>query len=183
MAAEKIKTSFENKCAILSKIWMEYRDDEDFEDFVAYNDLGLPMAYMIDNGIVEIEDGSIGGNFINETFRILLSAFAIEEDLGFEELEDVFSASEGDNGRSVYDESEEEEEDIDEPASEWDKGWDKGWDDGVKAEQDRIQGLCTFYTEMYLEEGKGQKAVLWREVADALKPLEVKEYNPEDDGF
>lgn len=182
MAENEIKTTYENKCAILADVWMNYRDDEEFKDFVSYNDLGLPMAYMIANGIIESEDGSVGGNFINETFRLLLSGLGVEEDLGFEELDDVFSASEDHNGRSVYDESE-EEEDIDEPASEWDKGWDKGWDDGVKAEQDRIQGLCTFYTEMYLEEGKGQKAVLWREVADALKPVEVKEYNPEDDGF
>lgn len=181
--AEEIKTSFENKCAILADVWMNYRDDEDFKDFVEYNDLGLPMAYMIDNGIVEIEDGTVGANFINETFRLLLSGLDIEEDLGFETLEDVLAVNEDEDGRPVYNDAENEEEDIDVPGSQWDLGWDKGWDDGVKAEQTRVQELCTFYTEMYLDQGKGQKAVLWREVADALKPVEVKEYNPEDDGF
>lgn len=183
MAEEKISTSFENKCAILADIWMNYRDDEDFKDFVEYNDLGLPMAYMIDNGIVEIEDGSLGANFINETFRLLLSGLDIEEDLGFETLEDVLAVNEDENGRPVYNDSEEEANLVSAKESAWDTGWEAGWTSGVNAEQTRVQELCTFYTEMYLDQGKGQKAVFWREVADALKPVEVKEYNPEDDGF
>ena len=41
---------------------MEYRDDVEFKDFIEYNDLGLPLAYAIAEGIVEKTD--IASNFI-----------------------------------------------------------------------------------------------------------------------
>jgi hypothetical protein len=48
------ETSFENKVGILSYLWMNYRDHEDWKDFIEYNDLGLPLAYMLDNQVVEL---------------------------------------------------------------------------------------------------------------------------------
>lgn len=81
------ETTYEDKCQILSELWMEYRDDEDFEDFVNYNDLGLPLAYSITHGIVE--SNGIAAGFINETFRLLLVGLEIKEDPGFETFEDV----------------------------------------------------------------------------------------------
>jgi hypothetical protein len=65
---------------------MEYRDDTEFQDFIEYNDLGLPLAYAIAEGIVESTD--IASNFINEAFDILLSALGLE-DTGYESLEDL----------------------------------------------------------------------------------------------
>jgi hypothetical protein len=65
---------------------MEYRDDTEFQDFIEYNDLGLPLAYAIAEGIVESTD--IASNFINEAFDILLSALGVE-DTGYKSLEDL----------------------------------------------------------------------------------------------
>jgi hypothetical protein len=65
---------------------MEYRGDTEFQDFIEYNDLGLPLAYAISEGIVESTD--IASNFINEAFDILLSALGVE-DTGFKSLEDL----------------------------------------------------------------------------------------------
>ena len=65
---------------------MDYRDEVEFKDFIDYNDLGLPLAYAISEGIVEKSD--IASNFINEAFDILLSALGVE-DTGFESLEDI----------------------------------------------------------------------------------------------
>jgi hypothetical protein len=65
---------------------MEYRDDTEFQDFIEYNDLGLPLAYAIAEGIVESTD--IASNFINEAFDILLSALGLE-DTGYKSLEDL----------------------------------------------------------------------------------------------
>lgn len=65
---------------------MEYRDDVEFKDFIEYNDLGLPLAYAIAEGIVEKTE--ISSNFINEAFDILLSALGVE-DTGYESLEDL----------------------------------------------------------------------------------------------
>lgn len=80
------QTAFITKCHILAQLWMDYRDDSEFQDFIEYNDLGLPLAYAISEGIVEKTD--IASNFINEAFDILLSALGIE-DTGFKSLEDL----------------------------------------------------------------------------------------------
>lgn len=87
-----METTFENKCQILSEVWMNYRTDEDFADFVEYNDLGLPLAYVIDSGIVKCSP--MAASFINESFRLLLAGLDIKEDVGFEVLSDVLEHAE-----------------------------------------------------------------------------------------
>jgi hypothetical protein len=87
-----MKTKFKNKCRILAEIWMDYRDDAEFSDFIEYNDLGLPLAYAISTGVVEKSDRA--KNFINETFELLLAGLDIE-DTGFEDLTEVLEAENG----------------------------------------------------------------------------------------
>ena len=82
-------TSFENKTIILSDLWLNYRNDEDFVDFVSYNDLGLPLAYAISEGIVDSTETA--SNFINETFDLFLAGVGVD-DTGFESLDDVLMA-------------------------------------------------------------------------------------------
>ena len=80
-------TTFENKCAILADIWINYRNDEQFEDFINYNDLGLPLAYMLDSDIVAKTDKCVP--FVEETFQVLLDGLGIDEDTGFESIDDI----------------------------------------------------------------------------------------------
>ena len=80
-------TTQENKADILAELWLNYRHDQNFEDFVQYNDIGLPIAYAISNGIVKATD--IADKFINETFDLLLASLEVE-DQGFENLDDIF---------------------------------------------------------------------------------------------
>jgi hypothetical protein len=87
-----VETTFENKCEILADIWLNYRDDAEFTDFIEYNDLGLPLAYAISSGIVESTDRA--KSFIEETFELLLAGLEIE-DTGFEDLEEVLEADNG----------------------------------------------------------------------------------------
>lgn len=82
-------TTFENKCVILADLWLNYRKDSDFIDFVEYNDLGLPMAYAIAEGIVNTTEIATG--FVNETFDLLLAGMEAE-DTGFESLDEILSA-------------------------------------------------------------------------------------------
>jgi hypothetical protein len=77
------ETTFSNKVAILADLWITYNNDETFEDFFAYNDLGLPLAYAIDNDIVVANEKTI--SFIEETFALLLGGLD-QEDTGFESL-------------------------------------------------------------------------------------------------
>lgn len=81
------ETTFKTKCAILAEIWLNYRDDEEFQDFCEYNDLGLPLAYALDSNIVEATETAKA--FVEETFELLLAGLDIEKDTGFESLEDL----------------------------------------------------------------------------------------------
>lgn len=70
---------------------MNYRQDEEFTDFVEYNDLGLPLSYAILNNIVK--ETPLATSMIQETFDLLLAGVGIEEDSGFESLDDVLGLS------------------------------------------------------------------------------------------
>jgi hypothetical protein len=83
-------TDFSNKITILSELWMNYRDDDHLDDFIEYNDLGLPMAYLIMNEIVMPTERS--ELYINETFDLLLAALSIE-DKGFTSLDELLNSA------------------------------------------------------------------------------------------
>jgi hypothetical protein len=84
-------TTFEVKCDILADLWMNHRDDEDFKEFCEYNDLGLPLSYLLANGIVATTDAAT--EFVNETFALLLKGLEIE-DTGFESLAQMIGEEE-----------------------------------------------------------------------------------------
>lgn len=79
-------TPFSNQCVILSDLWLNYRDEPDFIDFVEYNDIGLPLAYAIANELVEVNE--LGQQLVEETFDLLLSGLGID-DTGFDSLDDL----------------------------------------------------------------------------------------------
>lgn len=82
-------TTFDNKAGILADLWLNYRQDPDFIDFIEYNDIGLPLAYVIANGIVETTE--LANRFIEETFDLLVAGLEIEDsDEGYESLEQLF---------------------------------------------------------------------------------------------
>jgi hypothetical protein len=69
---------------------MNYREDDHLDDFMEYNDLGLPMAYLLMNEIVLPSEQSV--LYIDETFDLLLSALSVE-DKGFESLDELLAAA------------------------------------------------------------------------------------------
>jgi len=85
-----VETTFSNKCQILANLWLNFRTEEEWEDFVEYNDLGLPLAYMLENGIAVRNDESV--KFINETFDLLLGTVGIDGDKGFEDFDELLKA-------------------------------------------------------------------------------------------
>jgi hypothetical protein len=87
-------TSFETRCEILSDLWLNYKADDEFKDFIVYNDLGLPLAYAISEGVVE--NTPPAENFINETFELLLAGLGIEDE-GFENLDEMLGLAEENN--------------------------------------------------------------------------------------
>jgi hypothetical protein len=69
--------TFENKISILAELWMNYRDDEELQDFVEYNDLGLPLSYFLMNEIVLPTDQA--EIYINETYDLLIASLTVED--------------------------------------------------------------------------------------------------------
>lgn len=84
-------TSFENKCKILSDLWMNYRDDEEFEDFCDYNDIGLPLAYFVSADLVTLNQ--IAEIYISETFDLLCAALGLPLNAAYDSLELMFEVS------------------------------------------------------------------------------------------
>jgi hypothetical protein len=84
-------TDFRTKVEILAELWLDYRGDDEFKDFVEYNDLGLPLAYAVSNGIVEAT--TMAEQFIEESFSLLLAGLGLE-DTGFDVLQDLLESGE-----------------------------------------------------------------------------------------
>jgi len=88
MSSEK-ETTFSDKCAILAEVWLDYRNDEQFQDFIEYNDLGLPLAYAVYTDMITPKD--LANKMINETFDVLVAGLGYESDEGFESLDDLLN--------------------------------------------------------------------------------------------
>lgn len=90
MRESTMTTTFSNKAIILADLWLNYRDEEEFSDFVEYNDLGLPLAYSLANGI--IESSKMVEQFITESFDLFISGLGVE-DTGYDNLDDLLDAT------------------------------------------------------------------------------------------
>ncbi len=86
--SEQTNTPLSNRTDILADLWIRHKDDPEFIDFVSYNDLGLPLAYALSHGIVDMTEQV--EMFINETWDLLIGALNIE-DTGFKTLDEVLS--------------------------------------------------------------------------------------------
>lgn len=80
-------TTFENKCAILADLWLNYKDNEELEDFIEYNDLGLPLAYVIHTGLANVTDEGIV--YVDETFDLLCKGLGVDLDGEYETLNEI----------------------------------------------------------------------------------------------
>jgi hypothetical protein len=88
--SETTSTPFSNRCSILGELWVTYKGDPQFSDFIEYNDLGLPLAYAIFTEIVTPTPKA--EMFINETFDLLLTALDLADE-DYDSLDDLLIAS------------------------------------------------------------------------------------------
>jgi hypothetical protein len=84
---EQNTTPFEIRCEILGDVWLDYKGNPEFEEFVSYNDLGLPLAFGISTQIVTATPKA--ELFINESFDMFLATIG-KTDEGYDSLDDVF---------------------------------------------------------------------------------------------
>ena len=85
-------TTFENQCVILADLWLNYRDHEELEDFVEYNDLGLPLAYLIHTELATVTEEGIP--YVEETFNLLCSALDLNVEADYISLNEMLGESE-----------------------------------------------------------------------------------------
>ena len=81
-------TNFEDKVGILADLWINFRVDEEFSDFIEYNDIGLPLAYFIHTDLVKPSDQAI--MYIEETFNLLCAALDLDLDGEYKTLNEMF---------------------------------------------------------------------------------------------
>jgi hypothetical protein len=80
------------KAEIIFEFINDYRGDEAFEDFFSYNDLGVPMAVMIVNDLVILNEGGV--EVIDETWESLCSNLNdADVDYDYESLDELIEKS------------------------------------------------------------------------------------------
>ena len=88
---ENTSPTFSNKCGILSELWFDYRNDEDFKDFMEYNDIGLPLAYVIHGEIVQPTE--IAKQYVEETFELFAESLGLNPNDEWWNLDQMFESS------------------------------------------------------------------------------------------
>ena len=87
-----IVTDFHNVCSILGQLYINYKDDENLMDFIEFNDLGLPLAYLASENLCEVSDD--GARYITETWTLFLASMNLE-DTGWDSLDQMFAFKAG----------------------------------------------------------------------------------------
>jgi len=83
-------TDFSNICDILGKLYSNYKDDNDFKDFISFNDLGLPLAYMTTEHLAVPSDDGV--RYIIESWELFLHSLGLD-DTGFDDLEHLLDSA------------------------------------------------------------------------------------------
>ena len=84
-------TPFSKKCDILAELWIGFRDDEEFKDFIKYNDISLPLAYFLSTDICE-NPTQKGEEFIEETWGLLEGALDLSPDAEWDSLLEILES-------------------------------------------------------------------------------------------
>jgi hypothetical protein len=82
-------TPFKTKCEILRDFWIQAKLEPSFKEFLSYNDLGLPAAYMVSLDLIPEYTPPIE-QMISETWAMLLTTLEVEKDVGFENIDELF---------------------------------------------------------------------------------------------
>lgn len=91
------KTSFTDKCEILSQVWVNWKDEEDssegWKSLFKMNDVGFPFAYLVRNGYASVKKTIAGENPIEETWQDFCHSLSIDPEAKYSDIIDMFKAS------------------------------------------------------------------------------------------
>jgi hypothetical protein len=89
------QTPLSKRAEILGELWVKHKNNLEFQDFISYNDLGLPLAYSLSTEIIKATPKV--EMFINETWDILMSALD-HNDIGWNSLDELLDGDYPDMG-------------------------------------------------------------------------------------
>ena len=69
---------FADKTGILGQLWIDFRDDDNFSAFMDYNDIGVPMAYYLAEGLVSGLT-PLGEQYVEESIDMMFKLLEITE--------------------------------------------------------------------------------------------------------
>ena len=84
-------TDLDKQFDILANFYLNYKGDSTTREFIEFNDIGLPLAFLTAEGLCQPTD--IAMVYIQETFTILLATLGVE-DIGFESLDHLLATAE-----------------------------------------------------------------------------------------
>lgn len=80
-----------DKARILADFAEIYRNQEDWQDFISYNDLGIPYAIGLAFGHI-LDMSSDGETLIQDTWSHLCEVLGIDSDEEYMFIDDLFAA-------------------------------------------------------------------------------------------
>jgi hypothetical protein len=83
-------TNLENQFDILGNFYINYKDDSSLKDFISFNDIGLPLAFLASEGLCDPTE--IALIYVQDTFDMLLATMGLE-DIGFDSLEHLLNTA------------------------------------------------------------------------------------------
>jgi len=69
---------YADKTGLLGQLWIDYREDENFSLFMEYNDIGLPLSYVVAEGLVPALT-QLGEDYVDETLEMFFKLLGITE--------------------------------------------------------------------------------------------------------
>lgn len=62
-------------------------ENQKYDDFFAYNDLGIPLAVALNAGLCSLNE--VGSEVIKETYKMLCTELGADSEEEFEDLDDL----------------------------------------------------------------------------------------------
>jgi hypothetical protein len=81
-------TNLENQFDILGNFYINYKDDKSVKEFIEFNDIGLPLAFLASEGLCDPTELALV--YVQDTFNMLLATMGVE-DIGFDSLEHLLA--------------------------------------------------------------------------------------------
>ena len=78
-----------DKARIIADFWMDYRNDPNYDEFMQYHDLGLPLSFGISDGFIQ-ELSPRGEALVQETYVALCVIAGADPEASFDDPSDFY---------------------------------------------------------------------------------------------